>query len=105
MGTAATEPQLDSSVLCSKCKLKPRADAESTNPWCNDCKTKYQKEYKELIARRSSERAFIAGVEAMRQTLALEFSRLGKIAFSGREVAFAVVHTPRPQMTIEAEKA
>lgn len=57
-----------------------------------------------MIAKRNSERAFIAGVEAMRQTLSLEFSRLGKIAFSGREVAFAVEHTPRPQMMIESEK-
>ena len=91
-----------SETLCSKCGIHPRANGkESTNPWCKDCLAKYQKEYKEMIAARLSATAFNAGVEALRKTLVAEFSRLGRVHFSGAEVAFSIIHTPRPTMILK----
>lgn len=99
MATEGTEV----AALCSKCGKNPRAANGSTNPWCNDCKSKYQQEYKRMITERNASKAFIAGVEAMRKTLVLEFSRHAKVVFSGAEIAFAINNTPRPQMQLESD--
>lgn len=96
METAAAS--LDVSLLCSRCSKD--LDTEGSPNWCKACRAKYQREYKELIAKRTSERAFNAGVEAMRQTLAMEFSRHGRVMLSGQEVAFAINNSPRPQIQI-----
>lgn len=86
------------SATCSRCSKE--LDTEGSPNWCKACRAKYQREYKDLIARRSSEKAYNAGVEAMRQTLALEFSRIGKAILTGREIAFAISHAPRPTMQL-----
>lgn len=97
---AATE----AAILCSKCGVNPRANGNSTNPWCKDCLARYQKEYKDMIAQRLSATAFNAGAEAMRTMLVREFERIGKAVLSGREVAFAIHNSPRPPLVLEAAK-
>lgn len=86
-------------ILCTKCNEHPRADLDNNNPWCNPCRAKYAKEYREMVIQRTSARAFSAGVEAMRKTLVAEFSRLQRVAFTGAGVAYIVSNAPRPQMS------
>jgi len=84
--------------LCSKCKENPRADSDSNNPWCKPCRAKYAKEYADEKLTRERSKGFVAGVEAMVQTLATEFGRHGRAQMTCREVEFAIRNSPRPQM-------
>ncbi len=86
----AAAPAVETVVVCSKCKLNPRADVDGTNPWCNECRAKYAKEYKEMFVKRTTDQAFARGVEAMRQMLAGEFQRLGIGQFTGFDVAHLI---------------
>ncbi len=95
----AAAPAVETVVLCSKCKTNPRADPDSTNPWCNDCKTKYAKEYKEMWVKRNSDQAFARGVEALRKMLYSEFTRLGIGQFTGFDVAHLIRGATAPKQS------
>lgn len=89
--------------LCSKCRLNPRADAESSNPWCKPCRAKYAKEYAQTKMMMERAKAFAAGAEAAMQMLAHEFGRHGRVLITAGEIAQAIQASPRPQY--QAEKS
>jgi hypothetical protein len=89
----------DAIVLCSKCKLRPRADSKGTNPWCNECRADYQRDYvngKDAKARREG---FAAGVTAMRELIGAKMRSFGFARLSGMEAAAVVraADSPKPE--------
>ncbi len=84
--------------VCSKCKKNPRADADSTNPWCNPCKTEYAKEYQAIKKEMMKQRGFHEGVREMRTLLAGEFGKLGGGSFSGYEIRELIMQAPGPTL-------
>lgn len=87
--------------MCSKCGEKPRAYNDSSNPWCKDCLAKYQREYTDMMKRRTSEQAFNRGVAALRSYLVTEFERLASGTFSGYEIAELIANAPRPIQVVD----
>lgn len=85
-------------VLCSRCGQNPRVDADSTNPWCTDCKTKYQREYEQTRQAMKERRGYQLGVTAMRELLAREFDRLGFASFNALEVRDLILQAPGPKL-------
>lgn len=83
--------------MCSKCGLNPRADANSTNPWCKDCQTKKMREYHATKLQMAQGSGFAQGVEAMRMALANEFGRAGSGVFTGRQACAAISAAPAPR--------
>ena len=92
----ATEQALEAPILCSKCKVNQRADAESSNPWCNACRTKYHKEYEASKLRQVVETSFVKGVRAAKKMLAEGFDVHGSGMFEGREIATLILETKGP---------
>lgn len=84
-------------ALCSKCEENPRADEDSSNPWCKPCRAKYQKEYQADKLTRERAKGFAAGVEAAMKSIAAEFFRGGNAMVSCQEVAAVIEQAPRPQ--------
>ncbi len=82
--------------LCSKCGKNPRADAESTNPWCKECKTEKHREYVAGLKKQNAEQSFARGITADREFLAREFARLGTSNFRGDEIAHIILTCHRP---------
>lgn len=82
--------------LCSKCSGALDRDATQQPRWCKACRNAYQRDYRNTELQMAANRGFLKGVETMRLMLAAEFARLGKAAFSGREVAFAITNAPAP---------
>ncbi len=85
MGTSAQKPETDVK-LCSKCKQRPRAHPESTNPWCRQCNTEKQVEYQDGLKGMNESRGFAAGCGAMREFMAEHFRTFGSARFSGVEI-------------------
>lgn len=83
-------------LLCSKCEKNPRADADSTNPWCQECKTEYQRTYVAGLKKQTAEQSFARGVAATKRVFVAEFSRLGVGQFTGYEIANLIAHAPGP---------
>jgi hypothetical protein len=84
-------------VLCSKCGENPRADSDSNNPWCKQCRAKYAKEYQENRLQQATAKGFAAGVDAAVQSLAAEFGLHGGAHVTCSEVAQVIQAAPRPQ--------
>lgn len=85
-------------LLCSRCGKNPRANPDSENPWCKECKSKYQKEYNETKAKQDAAHHFALGVNAMRERVAAIFERCGSAVFSANEVTAIIRKEPRPTM-------
>lgn len=92
------EAATESTTLCSKCGKNPRAEPNGTNPWCKECRAKYQREYQETKKEMAKGKGFAAGVAAMKECLAEEFDRLGSGMFSGYEVGYLIRQAPGPAM-------
>ena len=90
------ESATETPLMCSKCGKNPRADAASTNPWCQDCKTEYQRTYVSGLKKQTAEQSFARGVAATKRIFAAEFSRLGIGQFTGFEVATLIIRAPGP---------
>lgn len=85
--------------MCSKCKISP---ATNKHPWCLFCKAENQaanREAKDALART---KGYSEGVEAMRETLAAEFERLGTAVVTCLEVSKAIRVSPRPALRLDA---
>lgn len=82
--------------ICCKCRVKPSADKQR---WCAECFAAYQMGHAQTKLAQARGVGFSDGVEAMRETLALEFQRLGFATVSCAEVAGAIRRAPRPQIT------
>ena len=88
--------------LCSKCKKNPKAGgAEDTNPWCNECRTEYQRERKETLEWRAERRGIIRGIQAMRQEVSSHFRQWAGRPFMGGEAATVVDALPGPKVADE----
>jgi hypothetical protein len=95
--TDATAPK-----MCSKCKKNPKAgDEKDANPWCQACRTEYQRSRNETLEWRAERRGLIRGILAMRQEVANYFRRWGGRPFMGAEVASVVEELPGPQVAPE----
>lgn len=81
--------------LCGKCGVNPRVEKQS---WCAECFADYQLGHAQTRLVQAEGKGFAAGVEAMRETLAQEFLRLGPVAVSCIEVSQAIRQAPRPQL-------
>ena len=79
---------------CSKCKERPRAAAESTNPWCRECLADYAAKHRKDLEIQYLHR----GVGAMRASVQNYFISLGRAHFSSAEVAALVAKLPGPQI-------
>lgn len=86
--------------ICTKCKLFP---ATNKHPWCLECKAENQasnRAAKDTLAR---VKGYSEGVEAMRETLAAEFLRLGNAVVTCIEVSKAIQVSPRPTLKLDAK--
>lgn len=92
-----SEVETPAPVLCSKCEKNPRADPDSTNPWCKDCKATAHRDYLAGLKKQNAEQAFARGVQADREFLAQQFYRLGTGYFSGQEIGDLMMTTARPK--------
>lgn len=90
----ATEVQPIAAETCSKCSND--LDTTGSPKWCKRCRRKYQQEYQETRREMDCQQAFGRGVDDARAVLGAEFSRIGRAQLSGREIAFAILNSPRP---------
>lgn len=93
---SATEEVATRVSVCSKCQEHPRAAEDGTNPWCKACRAKYAKEYRDGLAARQFSYGFIKGIEAMRERLMREFTRLGSGSFTGDEISYLIAGMTPP---------
>ncbi len=76
----------DETKMCSKCKTRPVAFPDSTNPWCAECKSEAQKKYLESKEGQAEGKGFAEGVRLMREQLSTFFEGQQSGCFSGYEV-------------------
>lgn len=92
----------DAKPLCTKCKKNPKAGNEDDkNPWCNECRTQYQRERAEGLEWRAERRGIIRGILAMRMHVAKHFQQWAGRPFMGAEVASVVASLPGPEVASE----
>lgn len=87
--------------LCSTCGTKPRVNQadDATNLQCRECKYESQKRWTVSKENQKRAEAFVEGVNAMREYLAVNFEPYPPLQkFSGKEIAAIVrrVDGPRP---------
>lgn len=80
---------------CSKCQVFPRTAKHS---WCLECQSEHQVNYRNTLKQQAEGSGFGKGIDAMRETLALEFERLGPVVVICSEVAALIRNAPRPQL-------
>jgi len=83
--------------LCSKCKERPRAHPESTNPWCRQCNTEKQVEYQGNVKEMTETRSFAAGCAAMREFMVTYYAQFGNVKLSGFEASMMARKAGLPQ--------
>ncbi len=83
--------------LCSKCKERPRAHPESTNPWCRQCNTEKQMEYQGNRQDMMESRGFAAGQSYIRDFLAGYFMQWPNARISGIEISQMIRKAGVPQ--------
>jgi hypothetical protein len=86
---------MESPKKCSACGKNPRSGKHA---YCSGCNTVYHQKRRETEAVQAEAQGFGKGVEAMRQTLANEFRRLGMARVTCFEVSEAIARSPRPQL-------
>lgn len=91
--------------LCTKCKKNPKAGGpEDKNPWCQECRTAYQRDRNDTLEWRAERRGIIRGILAMREAVAAHFRQWGGRPFMGAEVASVVDALPGPSVADESAK-
>ena len=91
--------------ICTKCKKNPKAGGpDDANPWCNECRTAYQRERAETIEWRAERRGIIRGIQAMRDHVSKHFRQWGGRPFMGNEVSSVVESLAGPQVADENAK-
>lgn len=91
--------------LCTKCKKNPKAgDEKDKNPWCQECRTAYQRERNDTLEWRAERRGIIRGIQAMREAIALHFRQWSGRPFMGAEVASVIDSLPGPAVADESAK-
>jgi PHP family Zn ribbon phosphoesterase len=88
--------------LCTKCGKNPKAGGpKDTNPWCQECRTAYQRERSDTLEWRAERRGLIRGIQAMRLEMANYFRQWGGRPFMGAEVASTIDSLPGPSVAAE----
>jgi len=91
--------------MCTKCGENPKAGGEAdTNPWCQPCRTAYQRERAEGLEWRAERRGLLRGIQAMREAVAAYFSQWNGRPFMGAEVAAILSELPGPAVAPEDAK-
>lgn len=90
----AVQPQKQESEKCNKCSAP--IDTTGYPKWCKACRAKYKREYTDTVEAMTAARAFNQGVDAFRETLAMEFARHGKAPLTGTQVSWIISNSPRP---------
>lgn len=93
MGSNCATPQ---SPNCTKCGKNPRADADSNNPWCKDCRAEYQRDWDRGKKERERHRGYVEGAAAMREQIVLALARLGNAQINALDTARWVREQPTP---------
>lgn len=83
--------------LCSKCKERPRADSTGNNPWCRECNSEYNREYRENKQKQAQNKGFAEGARAMRNYLVGQLRQMGNAPISAAETARWIEQQPSPQ--------
>ena len=92
--------------MCSKCKKNPKAGgSDDKNPWCQECRSNYQRERNDTLEWRAERRGLIRGIQAMREHIASHFVQWAGRPFMGAEVASVVNSLPGPAVADESAKA
>ena len=95
----------ESVKMCTKCRENPKAgDDADANPWCQPCRTEYQREHQKVLLWRAEHRGIIRGILAMREAVATHFRQWGGRPFMGAEVASVVDALPGPAVADESAK-
>jgi hypothetical protein len=84
--------------LCSRCKEK---EAPIGQRWCSRCRAAGNREAEEAKLSQAHGKGFGEGADAMRQTLAMEFDRLGIMQVWCHEVSAVIRRAPRPQRQVQ----
>jgi len=99
------ERMAETTKMCTKCKKNPKAGgADDTNPWCQPCRTAYQRERSETLEWRAERRGIIRGIQAMREAVSTYFSQWNSRPFMGNEIAATVLELPGPAVAPEDAK-
>ena len=89
--------------LCTKCKKNPKAgNADDKNPWCQECRTAYQRERNDTLEWRAERRGLLRGIQAFRVESANYFRSWGGRPFMGNEVAGLIDGLPGPAVADES---
>jgi tRNA(Ile2) C34 agmatinyltransferase TiaS len=84
--------------VCTKCGERPAAPGQR---WCSICKNENRSASITVQISQARASGFGEGIEAMRETLALEFAlRVGNVEITGMEVAKVIRLAPRPQLRV-----
>lgn len=92
-------PKRERPELCSKCQIYPPIAGQS---WCVRCDRASREAALERKLSQSEAAGFARGIDAMRETLALEFERWGTVTVRCSEVAGAIRKAPRPLHAVSA---
>jgi hypothetical protein len=84
--------------LCTRCEVKP---AQGKDAYCADCRSNYQKDYRESAEWRAERRGIIRGILAMRKAVADHFRQWNGRPFMAQEVASVVESLPGPAVADE----
>ena len=87
--------------ICTRCEKNPAAGKDA---YCADCRSAYQKEYRESAEWRAERRGIIRGIQAMRVAVSAEFRKWGGRPFMGLEAAGMVDTLPGPLVADEDAK-
>ena len=91
--------------MCTKCGENPKAGGDAdTNPWCQPCRTAYQRERNETVEWRAERRGIMRGVQAMREAASAYFAQWNGRPFMGAEVAAILSELPGPAVAPEDAK-
>jgi hypothetical protein len=85
--------------VCSKCK---DANASKGDAWCKECRSKYQKEYRDMLEWRAERRGLIRGILATKEDAAVYFGQYAGRPFMGAEVASILRALPGPAVADES---
>ena len=88
--------------ICSKCNKQPTSKSDA---WCKECRSAYQKEYREMLDWRAERRGIIRGIQAMKEDAAVHFIQYANRPFMGAEVAQILRSLPGPAVADENAKA
>ena len=83
--------------ICSRCE--GALDTKGSPKWCKSCRAGYRRGYEATRKEMSEGRGFCAGITAMRDYLAKQFSQYGTAGnFSGAEISQIIAGCKGPEL-------